>query len=141
MALFSLSHIVPPMFHHIMAGSFGVGRHVSALSQLKTWEEWADGTHGMKQFIMRRLPVVEQAMASDINCVLTGTVAHPVNWAALACSIGFVNAFVQHVDTTMDMLHIQSGFSKKVAWAFITQLMYRIFMDMSAVREGTLSSL
>jgi hypothetical protein len=38
-------------------------------------------------------------------------------------------------------LHIQSGFSKKAAWALITQLMYRIFMDMSAVREGTLSSL
>jgi hypothetical protein len=80
-------------------------------------------------------------MASDINCVLTGTVAHPVNRAALACSIGFVNAFVQYIDTTMDMLHIQSGFSKKAAWALITQLVYRIFMDMSAVREGTLSLL
>jgi hypothetical protein len=41
----------------------------------------------------------------------------------------------------MDMLHIQSGFSKKAAWAFITQLMYRILMDMSSVREGTLASL
>jgi hypothetical protein len=36
-ALFSLSHIVPRMFHHTTARSFGVGRHVSALSQLKTW--------------------------------------------------------------------------------------------------------
>jgi hypothetical protein len=141
MYLFSMSHIVPRMFHHTTAGSFGVGRHVSALSQLKTWEEWADGTHGMKQYILRRLPVVEQAMESDINCVLTGTVAHPVNWAALACSIGFVNAFVQYIETTMDMLHIQSGFSNKAAWALITQLMYRIFMDMSEFREGTLSSL
>jgi hypothetical protein len=139
MALLSLSHIVPRMFHPTTAGSFGVGRHVSALSQLKTWEEWADGTHGMKQYILRRLPVVEQVMASDINCVLTGTVA--VNRAALACSISFGNAFVQYVDTTMDMLHIQSGFSKKAAWALITQLMYRIFVDMSAVREGTLLSL
>jgi hypothetical protein len=140
MALFSLSHIVSRMFHHTTAGSFGVGCHVSALS-LKTWEEWADGTHGMKQYIVRRLPVVEQAMASAINCVITGTLAHPVNREALACSIGFVNAFVQYADTTMDMLHIQSEFSKKVAWALITQLMYRIFMDISAVREGTLLSL
>jgi hypothetical protein len=95
----------------------------------------------MKQYIMRRLPLVEQAMESDINCVLTITVGHPVNRAALACSIGFVNAFVQYIDTTIDMLHIQSGFSKKAAWALITQLMYRIFMDMSAVRQGTLSLL
>jgi hypothetical protein len=80
-------------------------------------------------------------MASEINCVLTGTVAHPVNMAALACSIGFVNAFVQYIDTTMDMLHIQSGYSNKAAWALITQLMYHIFMYMSAVREGTLASL
>jgi hypothetical protein len=118
MALFSLSQIVLHMFHHTTAGSFGVGRHVSALNQLKTWEEWADGTHGMKQYIMCRLPVVEQAMASDISCVLTGAVAYPVNraaLAALACSIGFVTAFVQYVDTTMDMLHVQSGFSKKAA--------------------------
>jgi hypothetical protein len=107
MALFSLSRIVPRMFHHTTAGSFGVGHHVSALSQLKTWEEWSDGTHGMKQYIMRRIPVVEQAIASDIKCVLTGTVAHTVNRAALACSIGFVNAFAQYIDTTMDMLHIQ----------------------------------
>jgi hypothetical protein len=57
MALFSLSHIFPRMFHHTTAGSFRVRRHVSALSQLKTWEEWADGTHGMKQYILRRLPV------------------------------------------------------------------------------------
>jgi hypothetical protein len=105
MALFSLSHIVPRMFHHTTSGSFRVGHHVSALSQLKTWEEWSDGTHGMKQYILLRLPVVEQAMASDINCVLTVTVAHPVDRAALACSIGFVNAFVQYIDTTMDMLH------------------------------------
>jgi hypothetical protein len=39
MALFSSSHIVPNIFHHSTAGSFGVGRHMSALSQLKTWEE------------------------------------------------------------------------------------------------------
>jgi hypothetical protein len=58
MALLSLSHIVPKIFHHSTAGSFGVGRHMSALSQLKTWEEWADGTNGMKQYILRRLPVV-----------------------------------------------------------------------------------
>jgi hypothetical protein len=141
MALFSLSHIVPRMFHLTTAGSFGVGRHVSALSQFKTWEEWADGTHGMKQYILHRLPVVEQAIVSDINCVLTGTVAHPLNRATLACSISFVNAFVQYVDTTMDMLQIQSGFLKKVAWALLTQLMYRIFMDTSAVPEDTLSSL
>jgi hypothetical protein len=81
-------------------------RYVPALSQLKTWEGWADGTHGMKQYILRRLPVVEQAMASDSNCVLIGTVAHTVNRAALACSIGVGNAFVQYIDTTMDMLHI-----------------------------------
>jgi hypothetical protein len=141
MALFSLSHIVPHMFHHTTTGSFGMGRHVSALSQLKTWEEWLECTHGMKQYILHSLPVVEQAMANDINCVLTGTVAHPVNRASLACSIGFVNAFVQYIDTTMDMLHIQSGVSKKAAWALITQLMYRICMDMSAVREGNLVSL
>jgi hypothetical protein len=59
MDLFSLYHIVPCMFHHTTPGSFGVGRHVSALSQLKSWEEWSDGTHGMKQYILRRLPVVE----------------------------------------------------------------------------------
>jgi hypothetical protein len=41
----------------------------------------------------------------------------------------------------MDMLYIQSGFPKKAAWALITQLMYCIFMDMSAVREGTLALL
>jgi hypothetical protein len=35
MALFSLSHIVPKIFHHSTAGSFGVGMHMSALSQLK----------------------------------------------------------------------------------------------------------
>jgi hypothetical protein len=93
MPLFLLSRIVPHMFHYTTAGSFGVGRHVSALSQLKIWEEWLDGTHGMNQYILRRLPVVEQAMASDINCVLTGTVANPVNRATLACSIGFVNEF------------------------------------------------
>jgi hypothetical protein len=98
------------MFHHTTAGSFRVGRHVSALSQLKSWEEWSDGTHGMKQYILRRLQVVEQAMASDISCFLTDTVTHPVNRVALACSIGFVNAFVKFIDTIMDMLHIQSGF-------------------------------
>jgi hypothetical protein len=38
MALFSLFHIVPKIFHHSTAGSFGVGRHVSALRELKTWE-------------------------------------------------------------------------------------------------------
>jgi hypothetical protein len=58
MALFSLSNIVPRMFHNTTAGSFRVGRRVSALSQLKTWEEWADGTHVMKQYILRRFPVV-----------------------------------------------------------------------------------
>jgi hypothetical protein len=62
MALFNLSHIAPKIFHHSTAGSFGVGRHISALSQLKTWEEWADGTNGMKQYILRRLPVVEHAL-------------------------------------------------------------------------------
>jgi hypothetical protein len=41
----------------------------------------------------------------------------------------------------MDMLHVQSGFSKKAAWSLITQLMYLVFMDMSTVREGTLASL
>jgi hypothetical protein len=141
MALFSLSHIVPKIFHHSTAGSFGVGRHMSAFSQLKTWEEWADGTNGMKQYILRHLSVVEHALQGDINCVLAGSEAHPVNRAALACSVNFINAFVQYVDTTMDMLHVQSGFSKKAAWSLITQLMYRIFMDMSAVREGTLASL
>jgi hypothetical protein len=135
MALFSFSHIVPRMFHHTTAGSFGVGRHVSALSQLKTWEEWSDITHGVKQYILRRLPVVEQDMASEINCFMTGTVSHPVNWAALVCYIGCFNAFVKYIDTTMDMLHIQSEFSKKAAWELITQLIYRIFMDMSAVLE------
>jgi hypothetical protein len=49
MALFSLSHIVPKIFYHSTAGSFGVGRHMSALSQLETWEEWTDGTNGVKQ--------------------------------------------------------------------------------------------
>jgi hypothetical protein len=141
MALFSLSHIVPNIFHHSTAGLFGVGRHMSALSQLKTWEEWADGTNGVKQYILRRLPVVEHALQGDINFVLAGSAAHPVNRAALACSVNFINACVQYVDTTMDMLHVQSGFSKKAAWSLITQLMYRIFMDMSAVREGTLASL
>jgi hypothetical protein len=48
-ALFSLYHIVPKIFHHSTAGSFGVGRHMSALSQLETWEEWTDGTNGVKQ--------------------------------------------------------------------------------------------
>jgi hypothetical protein len=110
MTLFSLSHIVLRMFHHTTAGSFGVGHHLSALSQLQTWEEWSDGTHGMKQYTLRRLPVVKQAMTSDINCVLAGTVAHPFNQTTLACSIGFFNEFVQYIDTTMDMLHIQSGF-------------------------------
>jgi hypothetical protein len=114
---------------------------MSALSQLKTWEEWADGTNGMKQYILRRLPVVEHALQGDINCVLAGSAAHPVNRAALACSVNFINAFVQYVDTTRDMLHIQSGLSKKTAWSLIKQLMYRIFMDMSAVWEGTLASL
>jgi hypothetical protein len=95
----------------------------------------------MKQYILRLLPVVEHALQGDINCVLAGSEAHPVNRAALACSVNFINAFVQYVDTTMDMLHVQSGFSKKAAWSLITQLMYRIFMDMSAVREGTLASL
>jgi hypothetical protein len=52
MALFSLSHIVLRMFHHTTAGYFGVGHHVSALSQLKTWEEWEDGTHQMKQYML-----------------------------------------------------------------------------------------
>jgi hypothetical protein len=95
----------------------------------------------MKQYILRRLPVVEHALQGDINCVLAGSAAHPVNRAALACSVKFINAFVQYVDTTMDMLHVHSGFSKKSAWSLTTQLMYRIFMDMSAVREGTLASL
>jgi hypothetical protein len=129
------------MIHHITAGSFGVVHHVSALGQLKSWEEWSDGTHGMIQYILRCLPAVEQAIMININCVLSGTVAHPVNCAALACSIGLVNAFVQYIDTAMDMLHAQSGFSKKAAWALITQLMYRIFIDMSAVCEETLASL
>jgi hypothetical protein len=141
MALFSLSHIVPNIFDHSTAGLFGVGRHMSTLSQLKTWEEWADGTNGMKQYILRRLSVVEHALQGDINCVMAGSVAHPVNRAALACSVNFINAFVQYVDTTMDMLHVQSGFSKKAAWSLITQLMYRIFMDMSVVQKGTLASL
>jgi outer membrane murein-binding lipoprotein Lpp len=73
--------------------------------------------------------------------VLAGSAAHPVNRAALACSVNFINAFVQYVDTKMDMLHVQSGFSKKDGWSLITQLIYRIFMDMSAVREGTLASI
>jgi hypothetical protein len=141
MALFSLSHIVTKIFHHSTAGSFGVGSHMYALSQLKKWEEWANGTNGMKQCILRRLPVVEHSLQGDINCVLAGLVAHPVNRAALACSVNFINAFVQYVDTKMDMLHDQSSFSKKSAWSLITQLMNRIFMDMSAVWEGTLASL
>jgi hypothetical protein len=140
MALLSLSHILPKIFNHSTAGSFGVGRHMSTLSQLKTWEEWADGTDGMKQYILRRLSVVEHALQGDINCVLAGSAAHPVNRAALACSVNFINAFLQYVDITMDMLHVQSGFSKKSAWSLITQMMYRIFMDMYAVREGTLAS-
>jgi hypothetical protein len=89
MALFSLSHIIPKICHHSTAGSFGVGRHMSALSQLKTWEEWADGTHGMKQYILRRLPVVEHALQGDINCVLAVSAAHPVNrphWHVLSNS-------------------------------------------------------
>jgi hypothetical protein len=36
MALFSMSHIVPRMFHHTTAGSFGVGRHVSDESTLRS---------------------------------------------------------------------------------------------------------
>jgi hypothetical protein len=122
-AFFSLSHIVPKIFHHSTAGSFRVGRHMSALSQLKMWEEWADGTNGMKQYILRRLSVVEHVLQGDINCVLAGSAAHPINRAALACSVNFINAFVQYVDTTMDMLHVQSGFSKKADWSLITQLM------------------
>jgi hypothetical protein len=118
MDFFYLSHIVPKIFHHSTAGSFGVGRHMSALSQLKTWEEWADGTNGMKQYILRRLPVVEHALQGDINCVLAGSTAHSINRAY------FINAFVQYVDTTMDMLHVQSGFSKKADWTLIAQLMY-----------------
>jgi hypothetical protein len=141
MALFSLSHIVPKIFHHSTAGSFGVGRHMSALSELKTWEEWADGTNGMKQYILRCLPIVEHALQGDINCLLAGSAAHTVNRAALVCSVNFINAFVQYVDTTMDMLHVHSGFSKKAAWSLIMQLMYRIFMDISDIREGTLASL
>jgi hypothetical protein len=94
MALFSLYHIVPKTFHHSTAGSFGVGRHMSALSQLKTWEDWADGTNGIKQYILRRLPLVEHALQGDINCVLAGSAAHPVNRAALVCSVNFINAFV-----------------------------------------------
>jgi hypothetical protein len=106
MALFSLSHIVPKIFNHSTAGSFGVGRHMSALSQLKTREEWDDCKKGMKQYILCRLPVVEHALQGDINCVLAGSVSHPVNRVALACSVNFINAFVQYVDTTMDMLHV-----------------------------------
>jgi hypothetical protein len=114
--------------------------HVS-LESAKMWEEWEDGTNGMNQYILRRLPVVEHALQCDINCVLAGYAAHPINHAALVCSFNFINVCVQYVDTTMDMLHVQSGFSKKADWYLITQLMYIIFMDMSAVREGTLASL
>jgi hypothetical protein len=72
----------------------GQGRHMSALSKLKKWEEWADGTNGMKQYIMRRLPVVEHALQGDINCVLAGSASHPIKHAALACSVNFINAFI-----------------------------------------------
>jgi hypothetical protein len=77
----------------------------------------------MKQYILRHLSVVEHALQGDINYVLAGYAAHPVNRAALACSVNFIITFVQYVDTTMDMLHVQSGFSKKADWSLITHLM------------------
>jgi hypothetical protein len=45
------------------------------------------------------------------------------------------------IDSTYESLHHHSKFSEEQAWSLLTQLLTRVFTDISKVREGALMSL
>jgi hypothetical protein len=145
LALGALRQSVPALFHSTTMGAnetYGSTKLQSFLSRLNSHKEWSNGGHGMKAWMIGRIATVRNSILQDINQTLVhGTIAYQVAVDCLSRSVAWVNLLMTFIDSNYESLHVHSKFSKEQAWSLLTQLVTRVFTDMSKVREGVLMSL
>lgn len=143
LAVSSLRHPIPRLFHSASSAAFGDGRgNESFFSRLPNYKSWSNASHGMKQFIVKRMTIVRSSLQKEINnCFKSGTLAYQVSVDALSRSVTWMTLFIGFVDRTYEQLHIHSGFPESKAWGATTQLGYRVWSDMGSLRDGAFLAL
>ena len=135
----SLGHWRPRLFHAGMP-LMVCDPNVSRLSELSKHTKWKTGGMGVRNHIMKRIGVLQQAISSDILYAFGNheetAKAQMLATTSLAASVSFITQLCTYVDSLFEKLHVYSRFTVDAAWALTMQILDRIMGDLFVPKEG-----
>ena len=135
----SLGHWRPRLFHEGMP-LMTCDQNTSRLNQLCKHTKWKTGGEGVRNHIIKRMNVLQQAISIDILYVFENreefAKAQMLATMSLTASVAFITQLLIYVDARFEKLHVFSKFTVETVWALTMQILDRIIGDLFVPKEG-----
>ena len=136
--LSALSREAPALFEKVPKSKF-MGKQPSYLGNIPSWEAW-DAPHvGVRAVIETRVPMVKQAVLSDLKEVfMRGSpkrkVAYTLASDMIHSTISWLTGLKNFIDRTYGKCKKNSKFTDAQAWSLTSRLVASIFEEIFKVR-------
>jgi uncharacterized protein YoxC len=106
----------------------------SFFDKIPTYEVWDENQTGFRDRLKEELVTFQQGYHRMItNDLSPGDQAYTIAYHSVTASVSFLEGLICFIDDIYKELH-RAKFSKTKAWALVTRLLRRIFMDIGAPR-------
>ena len=140
-ALNALRYSRPRIFHKGRPTIVSVAKK-SRLNAIPSYEAWNGGGEGVMDFVIEKMNLLQDAVASDIEQTLeVGSKGHWIATKCLAASVTFLTQLFGCVDTIYKRLFNFSKFTTEQAWSLTTQVLDRILADLFVPKDNILQSI
>jgi hypothetical protein len=134
LAITSFDQRWPKFFMKTQTSMTPITSEQSFFDRIPSHDVWDESQTGVRDRLKDELETFHQGYDRTIpNELEPGTNAYTIAYHSATASISFIEGLITFVDDIFKELH-RAKFSKTKAWALVTRLMPRIFMDIGAPR-------